>query len=149
MPDVVHGFRRTILVASWVGIPQGPQYSASKHGVLGLMRALDRIVTADNIRIAAIHPWFAGMYSSLPSHPFGRADPLLPLRRHRYAWAPDEVAGCRHPEDARAAYRGRHLPRGDGPGPRDERLPVGAAGRWTRDPRREGGASRGRVRDAQ
>jgi NAD(P)-dependent dehydrogenase (short-subunit alcohol dehydrogenase family) len=46
-------------VASWVGIPQGPQYSASKHGVLGLMRALDRIVTADNIRIAAIHPWFA------------------------------------------------------------------------------------------
>jgi hypothetical protein len=29
-----------------------PQYSASKHGVLGVMRALDPVVAADNIRIA-------------------------------------------------------------------------------------------------
>ena len=45
-----------------MGIMKAPQYSASKHGVLGLMRALDPIVTADNIRIAAIHPWFAGKF---------------------------------------------------------------------------------------
>ena len=46
--------------ASWNGLAGAPQYSASKHGVLGLMRALDPVIAADNIRIAAIHPWFAG-----------------------------------------------------------------------------------------
>jgi len=46
-------------VASWQAIPGGPQYSASKHGVLGLMRSLDPVVAVDNIRVAAIHPWFA------------------------------------------------------------------------------------------
>ena len=52
-----------------MGIERAPQYSASKHGVLGLMRAIDSIVTPDNIRIAAIHPWFAGIYplSFVPS----------------------------------------------------------------------------------
>ena len=48
-----------------MGVSKAPQYAASKHGVLGLMRALDPIVTADNIRIAAIHPWFAGKYMHL------------------------------------------------------------------------------------
>lgn len=42
-----------------------PQYTASKHGVLGLMRALDPIVAVDNIRIAVIHPWFAGALADL------------------------------------------------------------------------------------
>ncbi|KAH9010575.1 hypothetical protein EDB85DRAFT_2161127 [Lactarius pseudohatsudake] len=37
-------------VASWVGLAKAPQYAASKHGVLGLMRAIDPIVTPDNIR---------------------------------------------------------------------------------------------------
>jgi NAD(P)-dependent dehydrogenase (short-subunit alcohol dehydrogenase family) len=50
--------------ASWQAIPRAPQYSASKHGVLGLMRALDPVVAADNIRIAAIHPWFAGAFTN-------------------------------------------------------------------------------------
>jgi NAD(P)-dependent dehydrogenase (short-subunit alcohol dehydrogenase family) len=43
-----------------MGISMAPQYTASKHAVLGLMRALDPIVAEDNIRIAVIHPWFAG-----------------------------------------------------------------------------------------
>jgi NAD(P)-dependent dehydrogenase (short-subunit alcohol dehydrogenase family) len=47
-----------------------PQYTASKHAVLGLMRALDKIVAEDNIRIAVIHPWFAGNGSS-PISPRG------------------------------------------------------------------------------
>jgi NAD(P)-dependent dehydrogenase (short-subunit alcohol dehydrogenase family) len=51
--------------ASWNGIPMAPQYTASKHGVLGLMRALDPIVAVDNIRIAVIHPWFAGALADL------------------------------------------------------------------------------------
>ena len=42
---------------------KAPQYGASKHGVLGLMRSIDPMVTAANIRIAAIHPWFAGTCS--------------------------------------------------------------------------------------
>jgi NAD(P)-dependent dehydrogenase (short-subunit alcohol dehydrogenase family) len=46
--------------ASWHGVLGAPQYCASKHGVLGLMRALDPIAAQDNIRFAAIHPWFAG-----------------------------------------------------------------------------------------
>jgi NAD(P)-dependent dehydrogenase (short-subunit alcohol dehydrogenase family) len=57
----VNIFGSTKRAASWTGVTKAPQYSASKHGVLGLMRAIDPIVTADNIRIAAIHPWFAGM----------------------------------------------------------------------------------------
>jgi hypothetical protein len=40
------------------------------------MRALDPIVTADNIRIAAIHPWFAGIYHAPLSPPLAlHADP--------------------------------------------------------------------------
>jgi NAD(P)-dependent dehydrogenase (short-subunit alcohol dehydrogenase family) len=46
--------------ASWTGISKATQYTASKHGVLGLMRALDSIVAEEDIRIAVIHPWFAG-----------------------------------------------------------------------------------------
>jgi NAD(P)-dependent dehydrogenase (short-subunit alcohol dehydrogenase family) len=46
--------------ASWNGVSRAPQYTASKHGVLGLMRALDSIAAEDNIRLAVIHPWFAG-----------------------------------------------------------------------------------------
>ncbi len=45
-----------------MGLIKAPQYTASKHAVLGLMRALDPILTADNIRLAVIHPWFAGTY---------------------------------------------------------------------------------------
>jgi NAD(P)-dependent dehydrogenase (short-subunit alcohol dehydrogenase family) len=58
--------------ASWVGLPSAPQYTASKHAVLGLMRSLDPVVAADNIRIAVIHPWFAGNASAPP-----RASPLM------------------------------------------------------------------------
>jgi NAD(P)-dependent dehydrogenase (short-subunit alcohol dehydrogenase family) len=46
--------------ASWSGLPGAPQYTASKHGVLGLMRALDPIAAQNDIRLAVIHPWFAG-----------------------------------------------------------------------------------------
>jgi hypothetical protein len=47
------------------------------------MRALDPIVTADNIRIAAIHPWFAGMCrTALPPMMARRADSTLRYFRH-------------------------------------------------------------------
>ncbi|KAI0043269.1 NAD(P)-binding protein [Auriscalpium vulgare] len=46
-------------MASWQGIPLAPQYSASKHAVLGFMRSIEKIVARDNVRVATIHPWFA------------------------------------------------------------------------------------------
>jgi NAD(P)-dependent dehydrogenase (short-subunit alcohol dehydrogenase family) len=51
--------------ASWQGVTIAPQYTASKHGVLGFMRALDPIVAEENIRIAVINPWFAGALADL------------------------------------------------------------------------------------
>ncbi|KAI0261055.1 hypothetical protein BC834DRAFT_494233 [Gloeopeniophorella convolvens] len=46
-------------MASWIGLPTGQQYTASKHAALGLMRALDPILALEDIRTACIHPWFA------------------------------------------------------------------------------------------
>ncbi|KAI0032013.1 hypothetical protein K488DRAFT_78742 [Vararia minispora EC-137] len=46
-------------MASWQSIPRGPEYSASKHAVLGLMRSLHRVLEPEHIRLAVIHPWFA------------------------------------------------------------------------------------------
>ena len=137
-----------------MGIMKAPQYSASKHGVLGLMRALDPIVTADNIRIAAIHPWFAGkLISRTPtlflSQRAKTKSTFAQTKRYVSPRAPSQAAARRHPADARAAYRGRHFPRSDGPGLRDERVPLGPPGRRARYPRREGGAPRGRIRYAQ
>ena len=40
-------------------------YTASKHGVLGLMRALDPVAAEANVRLAVIHPWFAGALADL------------------------------------------------------------------------------------
>lgn len=46
--------------ASWSGIPRGSLYAASKHAILGLMRSLYPGFQFQNIRIASIHPFFAG-----------------------------------------------------------------------------------------
>jgi len=88
-------------IASWMGVSQAPQYSASKHGVLGLMRALDPIVTADNIRIAAIHPFFADTaILGLPMKLLLAGIPLTPVPRiagaiFRAATDPDlATSGC-------------------------------------------------------
>jgi NAD(P)-dependent dehydrogenase (short-subunit alcohol dehydrogenase family) len=88
-------------IASWTGVTKAPQYSASKHGVLGLMRAIDPIVTADNIRIAAIHPWFADTsILGLPIKLLLAGIPLTPVPRiagaiFRAATDPDlATSGC-------------------------------------------------------
>jgi NAD(P)-dependent dehydrogenase (short-subunit alcohol dehydrogenase family) len=54
--------------ASWVGLFAAQQYSAAKHGVLGLMRSLDPFAESDNIRTACIHPWFTGKLFPLFPH---------------------------------------------------------------------------------
>ncbi|KAH9988734.1 hypothetical protein BJV77DRAFT_1020304 [Russula vinacea] len=68
--------------ASWQGVSRAPQYSASKHGVLGLMRALDASTAEDNIRIAVIHPWFADTtLLELPMRLLLAGIPLTPISR--------------------------------------------------------------------
>jgi len=88
-------------VASWLGIARAPQYAASKHGVLGMMRALDPVLTPDNIRIAAIHPWFADTaILGLPLKLMLAGIPLTPVPRiagaiFRAATDPDlATSGC-------------------------------------------------------
>ncbi|KAG6920143.1 hypothetical protein DXG01_004909 [Tephrocybe rancida] len=46
-------------MASWLGVPHGVMYAASKHAVLGIMRSLYPEFSRNNIRIATIHPFFA------------------------------------------------------------------------------------------
>ncbi|KAI0248422.1 hypothetical protein BJV78DRAFT_1276578 [Lactifluus subvellereus] len=88
-------------VASWTGLPMAPQYTASKHAVLGLMRALDPIVAEDNIRIAVIHPWFADTsILGLPVKLLLAGLPMTPVPRiagavFRAATDPDAAtSGC-------------------------------------------------------
>jgi len=54
---------KTIIVlgsmASWVGNDLIPVYVATKHGILGLVRSLEPILSAQGIRIAVICPFFA------------------------------------------------------------------------------------------
>ncbi|CCG83464.1 putative Short chain dehydrogenase/reductase family oxidoreductase [Taphrina deformans PYCC 5710] len=45
-------------MASVGEIPGAPEYTASKHGMLGLMRSLRRTAPSDDIRVNSIHPWF-------------------------------------------------------------------------------------------
>lgn len=107
--------------ASWQGVSRAPQYSASKHGVLGLMRALDASTAEDNIRIAVIHPWFAGAFTVLCA--------VIPisifLKRYHASRTPHEAFTRGHSIDAHLTYSGRCLPRGDGPGPCDEWVSLG------------------------
>jgi len=46
-------------MSSWHPFPLAPVYTATKHGILGLMRALDPILALRGIRIACITPFFA------------------------------------------------------------------------------------------
>lgn len=46
-------------VASWMAIPGGPLYTASKHAILGIMRSLHFPLELQGIRIGVIHPFFA------------------------------------------------------------------------------------------
>lgn len=54
-------------VASISGLPGGPLYGTSKHGVLGLMRSLAPEFELYGWRIAAVTPWFAGTSASATS----------------------------------------------------------------------------------
>lgn len=60
-PKGINRDRLILLVgsAASVGeIPGAPEYTAAKHGILGLMRSIRRTGPADDIRVNSIHPWF-------------------------------------------------------------------------------------------
>ncbi|KAF8629223.1 hypothetical protein AX17_005806 [Amanita inopinata Kibby_2008] len=46
-------------MASWLSLPRGELYAASKHAVLGLMRSISITFAMQDIRTACIHPFFA------------------------------------------------------------------------------------------
>ena len=106
--------------ASWQGIARAPQYTASKHGVLGLMRALDPVAAEANIRLGVIHPWFAGALAELYA-----VSILIFSERYVDPWAPREAHARRPSTDARPTHSGCRLPRSDGPGPCDEWVSMG------------------------
>ncbi|KAH0588715.1 hypothetical protein H2248_004521 [Termitomyces sp. 'cryptogamus'] len=69
-------------MASWLGIPHGAMYAASKHAVLGLMRSLYPEFALNNIRIATIHPFFADTkIVPLPIKVLLAGIPLAPVPR--------------------------------------------------------------------
>lgn len=45
-------------LSSFFGIPLGPMYAVSKHGILGMMRSQHFLASAYGIRINMIAPWF-------------------------------------------------------------------------------------------
>ncbi|KAI0270415.1 hypothetical protein BC834DRAFT_967214 [Gloeopeniophorella convolvens] len=88
-------------MASWQAVTKAPQYSASKHGVLGVMRSLEPTLSAENIRIGVVHPWFADTkILSLPISLILAGIPLTPVARvagaiFRAATDPNpETNGC-------------------------------------------------------
>ncbi|KAF9067464.1 hypothetical protein BDP27DRAFT_1422887 [Rhodocollybia butyracea] len=46
-------------VASWFPLVTAPVYTTTKHAVLDTMRSLDASFTANGVRIASVHPFFA------------------------------------------------------------------------------------------
>ncbi|KAJ8077952.1 hypothetical protein PM082_000153 [Marasmius tenuissimus] len=76
------GDLKAVVLLGSIAIPGAPQYSASKHGVLGLMRSLHPIYEKFGIRIAAIHPFFADTgIIPLPAKIFLTGIPLVPVPR--------------------------------------------------------------------
>ncbi|KAL0575677.1 hypothetical protein V5O48_006288 [Marasmius crinis-equi] len=69
-------------IASWLTIPPAPQYTASKHGVLGIMRSLHPIYKEFGIQTACIHPFFADTnIIGIPEKIFLSGIPLVPVPR--------------------------------------------------------------------
>lgn len=54
--------------ASWMKIPSSTLYTGSKHAILGVMRSLSESFKFQDMRLATIHPWFAGAGASALFH---------------------------------------------------------------------------------
>ena len=69
-------------VASWQASAQGVVYSASKHAVLGLARAMYGPLSARGIRVAVVHPFFTdtGLMTTM-NRVAVAGIPLLPIER--------------------------------------------------------------------
>jgi len=69
-------------MASWQASAQGVVYSASKHAVLGLARAMYGPLSARGIRVAVVHPFFTdtGLMTTM-NRVAVAGIPLLPIER--------------------------------------------------------------------
>jgi len=69
-------------MASWQASPQGVVYSASKHAVLGLARAMYVPLATRGIRVAVVHPFFTDTGLMTTMNRIAVAGiPLLPIER--------------------------------------------------------------------
>ncbi|KAF9645486.1 NAD(P)-binding protein [Thelephora ganbajun] len=69
-------------MASWQASAQGVVYSASKHAVLGLARAMHGPLSAKGIRVAVVHPFFTDTGLMTTMNRIAVAGiPLLPIER--------------------------------------------------------------------
>ncbi|KAF7983815.1 hypothetical protein HWV62_19063 [Athelia sp. TMB] len=111
-------------MASWQAPTNMPMYAASKHGVLGFMRAVYPNCRREGIRISVIHPWFADTKIVPPE--FRRAlqgMPETPL--HRIAGAILCKQLLFQPVMSLLIHVVSRFC--DGSGPRDKRLPMAIA----------------------
>ena len=73
---------RRLPAASWQASAQGVVYSASKHAVLGLARAMYVPLSARGIRMAVVHPFFTDTGLMTTMNRIAVAGiPLLPIER--------------------------------------------------------------------
>jgi NAD(P)-dependent dehydrogenase (short-subunit alcohol dehydrogenase family) len=98
LPGMIHRGRGAILVtgslASHRGMPMNAAYVASKHGVLGLARAVAAEVAAHNVRVNCIIPGFieTPMLEGLPPGAMEGLAAIVPQKRTGTAEEVAEVA---------------------------------------------------------
>ncbi|KLO20319.1 NAD-binding protein [Schizopora paradoxa] len=90
-------------MASWMGLPIAPIYSAAKHALLGLARSIKMQFEAEGCRIAVVCPWFADT-AILPAafKVIMAGIPMVPVER--VAGAVFRAATDKSPETNGAAY---------------------------------------------
>jgi len=90
-------------MASWVGLPLAPIYSAAKHALLGLARALKDPLETEGIRISIVCPWFADTAILPPAFKVLMAGiPMVPVER--VAGAIFRAASDKDPKTNGASY---------------------------------------------
>jgi len=68
-------------VAALTSLPGSVLYTASKHGVLGIQRAISPVCTARGIRTGSVHPWFVETPFIADLGEFTSGWPKVPVER--------------------------------------------------------------------
>jgi NAD(P)-dependent dehydrogenase (short-subunit alcohol dehydrogenase family) len=107
----------TSSLAGLMGVPMEQIYSANKHAVVGLVRALGPTLVADNIRINAVCPGFAESALTEPIKPFIEEAGFTLMKAEDVAdvvvqlFSGDAAGECWFVQPGRAAaFEFRHVP---------------------------------------